>query len=155
MTERFPWDDDMPQEADLLSKRELCEIAGFVPKQVDSFVRAGMPSVAGPSSRSPIKFVLKDCIAWLVQRRETPDDPLTQARAEKNKAEAERLKRMNAVADGDLISRAQKEAEIEHGMARLRVHLLSIPERLTQFGADVRNAVKLEIEDGINELVIE
>ena len=40
-------------------------------------------------------------------------------------------------------------------MARLRAHLLSIPERLTQFGADVRNAVKVEIEDGLNELVIE
>ena len=70
----YPWDDDPPA---LLTKRELCEIVGFVPKQVDSFVRDGMPSVAGPSSRSPTKFVLKDCVAWLVQRRETPDDPLT------------------------------------------------------------------------------
>jgi hypothetical protein len=40
-------------------------------------------------------------------------------------------------------------------LLRMALIGLAIPERLTQFGADVRNAVKVEIEDGINELVIE
>ncbi|MDP2298409.1 MAG: hypothetical protein Q8M24_23450 [Pseudolabrys sp.] len=148
-------DDEADGPAVLLTKRELASVSGWPPKQIDSYVRAGMPTVLGETSRAPIRFELKAVFRWFVEFTAATADPMAELKKRKAVIALSREERRDREEAGEFYPRAAVHREIDEAMVALRNDLLTIPASLVDQPPDVRAAVKVAIVAKINALSFE
>jgi hypothetical protein len=138
-----------------LTKRELCDVSGWPPKQVDSYVRAGMPTVPGATFRAPTHYDLAACFRWFVEFAAASTDPMAELKKRKAVIALRREERRDREEAGEFYSKAAVHREIDEAMVALRNDLLTIPASLVDQPPDVRAAVKVAIVAKINAVSFE
>jgi phage terminase Nu1 subunit (DNA packaging protein) len=151
----FNFEGDAADDAAPISKRELCDVTGWPPKQVDSYVRAGMPTVPGEKSRAPTRFELAACFRWFVEFTAATADPMADLKKRRAAIALAREERKDRDEAGEFYPRAAVHREIDEAMVALRNDLLTIPASLVDQPPDVRAAVKVAIVAKINALSFE
>jgi hypothetical protein len=131
--------------ANVISKREFCEMTGLAPKDVDRAVRDGMPVVGA----RPQRFRLPDAVPWLLAlgRDELEAVKRRAASATARKREAEAAKIEGQVVDIELV-----ESVIRDQVAKLQSELMALHARVP---AECREVVKAEITGAINRMSFE
>lgn len=148
-----PADADADDSA-LLNKRQLSELSGLPVKRIEAFVRAGLPSIPGATTRAPIRFDVRAVFDWFANGQGAAPDPFLAARQRKAEAEAEALEFKNRKAAGDLVSLREVRRDLAEGLAQLRGHMLAIPARMTGQSDQVRAEIKTAIVEGLNAFSI-
>lgn len=151
----FNFEGDAADDAALLSKRELCDVTGWPPKQIDSYVRAGMPTVPGATTRAPTRFELAAVFRWFVGFTAATADPMADLKKRKAVIALSREERRDREEAGQFYPRAAVHREIDEAMVALRNDLLTIPASLVDQPPDVRAAVKVAIVAKVNSLSFE
>ncbi len=155
MTDEFDFEGDATDDAALLSKRDLADVSGWPPKQIDSYVRAGMPTVPGATTRAPTRFELAACFRWFVAFTAATADPMADLKKRKAVIALSREERRDREEAGEFYPRVAVHREIDEAMVALRNDLLTIPASLVDQPPDVRAAVKVAIVSKINALSFE
>ncbi len=153
MTDEFNFEGDAAPA--LLTKRELADVSGWPPKQIDSYVRAGMPTVPGATTRAPMHYDLAAVFRWFVEFTAATEDPMAELKKRKAVIALRREERRDREEADEFYPRAAVHREIDEAMVALRNDLLTIPASLVDQPPDVRAAVKVAIVAKINALSFE
>jgi phage terminase Nu1 subunit (DNA packaging protein) len=151
--QEFDFEGDAP--AALLTKRELGDVSGWSPRQIDSYVRAGMPTVPGDRPRAPVGFELAAVFRWFVEFNAASVDPMDDLKKRRAAIALAREERKDRDEAGEFYPRAAVHREIDEAMVELRNDLLTIPASLVDQPPDVRAAVKVAIVAKINSVSFE
>jgi hypothetical protein len=155
--DEFDFEGDAADDAApvLLTKRELGEVSGWPPKQIDSYVRAGMPIIPGATSRAPAHYDLAACFRWFVEFTAATEDPMADLKKRRALIALGREQRKDREEAGEFYPRAAVHREIDEAMVALRNDLLTVPASLVDQPPDVRAAVKVAIVAKINAVSFE
>jgi phage terminase Nu1 subunit (DNA packaging protein) len=131
----------------IVSKRDLATLFGMVPKDIEAYVREGMPVHSKQRrSGSALKLCVPDCVQWLLRHGA---DPLDDAKRRSLEANARKREVEAAKMESKYVAVETVEEVIRDQVATFQSELQSLPARCP---VDVRELVKLEVNAAINRL---
>jgi phage terminase Nu1 subunit (DNA packaging protein) len=142
----WDWLEGQQSDPTVTDKHGLATMLGFAPKDVDRFIREGLPVRGDRKRGQTLQFSIPAAAQWLLAQAgdtlEFQKRRMTTALARKREAEAAKLE--GGVVDIDLV-----ESVIRDQVAKYQAEFESIPARVPP---EVRELVRAEIHGVINRL---